>query len=151
ERRVVVIETAARRAGPEREHPLRVGHLLVNALERGRLALADRADDPEQVGLSRREARGLGAESRHVEGRARHRHELHRTARRDEWVLEERILLGPVEERVEPCRRVANLAAFEHANRRAGGLAVSSSAAAHLSHSRAPFRQTYTSATTSKR
>ncbi len=70
-RRVVVVEAAARGARAERDHPLGIGHLLVDALERRRLALAHRADHPEQIGLTRREARGLGAEARDVVARAR--------------------------------------------------------------------------------
>ncbi len=61
--RVVVVEAARAGAGAEREDPLRVHHLLVDAAQHGRLALADGADHPEEVGLARREARGLGAEA----------------------------------------------------------------------------------------
>jgi hypothetical protein len=127
--RVVVVEAARRRAGAEREDPLRVAHLLVDALEyRGR-ALADRADDPEKVGLARREARGLGAEAGHVEARAGERHELHPAARRDERVLEERVLARPAEDGLELGRDEPDLRALEDFR------------AAQFSHSSAPFFQ----------
>src|SRR5262245_333474 len=52
-RRVVVVKAAARSAGAEREHPLRIRHLLVDALEDRRLALRDGADHPQKVRLAR--------------------------------------------------------------------------------------------------
>src|SRR6188472_3191412 len=64
--RVVVVEAAAGRAGAEREHPLGLRHLLVDAAQDRGLALHDGADDPEQIRLARREARGLRAEAREV-------------------------------------------------------------------------------------
>ena len=127
--RVVVVEAARRGARSEREDPLRVGHLLVDALQHGGLALADRADDPQEVGLARREPRGLGAEAGHVETRAGERHELHPAAGGDEGVLEERVLARPAEDGLELGRDEALLGTLEDFR------------AAQVSHSRAPFFQ----------
>src|SRR5690606_41434784 len=49
--RVVVVKAAARGAGTESKHPLRLGHLLVNPLQYWGLPLGDGADDPQQVAL----------------------------------------------------------------------------------------------------
>ena len=116
-RRVVVVEAAARRARAEGQDPLRLHHLLVDALEHRRLALADGPDDPEQVALARREARRLGAEAREVEPRARERHELHPAARGHERIGEERVLAGPAEQRVDLGRREPVLAPLERQRR----------------------------------
>src|SRR5258708_284665 len=76
-------------------HAVGLGHLRVDALEDGRLALRDRAHHPQQIRLARREARGLRAEAREVVARARYAHELHAAARSHERVHEQRILLRP--------------------------------------------------------
>src|SRR3954453_18641814 len=83
-RRVVVVEAARRGADAERHHPLRLAHLLVHAPQDGRLLDVDRADDHEQVGLARREARKLGAEPRDVVAAGHRAHVLHTAARGDE-------------------------------------------------------------------
>ena len=70
QRGVVLVEAAARRAGAERHHPLRLAHLLVDLEQDRRLLVRDRADDHQQVGLARREARQRGAEAVGVVGRA---------------------------------------------------------------------------------
>jgi hypothetical protein len=95
--RVVVVEAARRGADAERHHPLRLAHLLVDAEQHRRLLDVDGADDHQQVGLARREARELGAEARDVVA-ARHRaHVLHAAAGGDERVLEERVRARPAE------------------------------------------------------
>src|SRR6185503_1578770 len=137
--RVVVVEAAAAGTRAERHDPARLHHLRVDALQDRRLALRDRADHPEEIALPRRKTRGLRAETREVVARRRDGHELHAAARGHERIIEERVLAGPAEEPVETRRREPLLAAFEDSGR--GG-------AHQVSHSRAPLRQTYTSATT---
>src|SRR5690606_7469252 len=83
---VVVVEAAARSARAEREHPLRLCHLLVDALQHGGLALGDGTHHPEQVTLTRRKARSFGAEAREVVARAGDAHELHPATRRHEGI-----------------------------------------------------------------
>src|SRR5213083_2166245 len=46
---VVVVEAARARADAEGDDPLRLGHLVVDALEHRRHLVADRADDEEHV------------------------------------------------------------------------------------------------------
>src|SRR2546422_4964557 len=55
--RVVVVEAAGARAHAEGDDPLRLGHLVVDALEDGRHLVADRPDDEEDGGLAGGEAR----------------------------------------------------------------------------------------------
>src|SRR5271156_5251971 len=57
QRRVVVVETAGRRACAKRHHPFRLGHLIVHAAQNRSLADGNGADDHQQVGLAWREAR----------------------------------------------------------------------------------------------
>src|SRR5690606_10344297 len=121
-----------RRARAERDHPLRIGDLLVDALEHGALALADGAHHPEQIGLPRGEARRLGAEAREaVVHRPIERHEFHAAAGGDEGVLKERVLPRPREEILELRRDEARVDAAHEV--------------LHRSHSSAPFRHAYTS------
>src|SRR5258705_3229961 len=47
-RRVVVVRTAGAGARAERDHPLRLGHLVVDLLQDRRLPMTDRADDHQQ-------------------------------------------------------------------------------------------------------
>src|SRR5207244_2823080 len=54
---VVIVGTARAGAGAEGHHPLRFRHLLPHTAQDGRLALGDGADHPQQVGLTRSEAR----------------------------------------------------------------------------------------------
>ncbi len=93
---VVVVEAAGGGAHPEGDDPLGIGHLLPDAAQDRRLLLADGADDPQQIGLTRREARELRAEAGDVVARPGHRHELHAAAGGDERVLEQGELAPPV-------------------------------------------------------
>src|SRR5262249_31873109 len=117
---VVVVEAAGARAHAEGDDPLRLGHLVVDALEDGRHLVADRAHDEEDVGLPRREPRKPRAEALHAVVRSRGVHVLHPAAGRHERVLEDRVLPGPADGLVE-------LAGEEAA----------------YSHSRPPLRQIY--------
>src|SRR5882672_8668642 len=117
---VVVVEAAGARAHAEGDDPLRLGHLVVDALEDGRHLVADRPDDEEDVGLAGGEAREPRTEAVDVVVRARRRHVLHPAAGGHERVLEDRVLSGPPDGLVE-------LAGEEAA----------------YSHSRPPLRQTY--------
>ena len=103
--RVVLVEAAGRGADAERDHPLRLAHLLVDAPQGRALPFGDGADDDQQVSLAGREARELGAEARDVVLGRRHRHELHAAAGGDERVLEQRELARPVRRRLELGRR----------------------------------------------
>src|SRR5438093_40336 len=118
--RVVVVEAAGARAHAEGDDPLRLGHLVVDALEDRRHLVADRPDDEEDVGLARGEAREPRTEAVDVVVRARRRHVLHPAAGGHERVLEDRVLPGPSDGLVE-------LAGEETA----------------YSHSRPPLRQMY--------
>src|SRR5690606_19981096 len=130
---VVVVEAADRRAGPESEHPLRFGHLLVNALQDRRLALDDGAHHPEQLALARREARRLRTEARKIVARAAHRHELHAAASGHEGVHEQRVLLRPGQQILKPGRgKPLPLPGGNHLRRRRRR---------QRSHSSAPFFQ----------
>src|SRR5947208_8186776 len=120
DRGVVVVEAARARADTEGDDPLGLGHLVVDALEDGRHFVADRSDDEQDVGLSRRESREPRAEAVDVVVRARRRHVLHAAARRHERVLEDRILPRPPDGLVELAREEAA-----------------------YSHSRPPLRQMY--------
>ena len=74
--RVVVEHAAAGGADAHREHPLGVGHLVVDlAQHRGHL-LAHPAGDDHQVGLARRGPEDLHAEAGQVVARAAGRHHL---------------------------------------------------------------------------
>src|SRR5215471_15589389 len=117
---VVVVEAAGARAHTEGDHPLRLGHLVVDALEDRRHLVADRAHDEQDVGLPRREPRQSRAEAVDVVVRARGGHVLHTAARRHERILEDRVFPGPADGLVE-------LAGEEAA----------------YSHSRPPLRQIY--------
>src|SRR5574341_31309 len=99
--RVVVVEAAGARAHAEGDDPLRLGHLIVDALEDRRHLLADRPDDEQDVRLAGREPRQSGAEAIDVVVGTGHRHVLHAAARGDERVLEDRILARPADGLVE--------------------------------------------------
>src|SRR5262245_1187104 len=117
---VVVVEAAGARAHAEGDDPLRLGHLVVDALEDRRHLVADRPHHEQHVSLARREPRQPRAEAVDVVVRARGGHVLHPAARRHERVLEDGIFPGPADGFVE-------LAREEPA----------------YSHSRPPFRQMY--------
>src|SRR5581483_42864 len=94
---VVVVRAARVRAVAEREHPLRVRHLLPDPAEDRGLAMRDRSDDQKQIRLARREAGQRHAKAVGVEARTGDRHVLHAAARGDERILEERVLPRPRE------------------------------------------------------
>src|SRR5438128_1003922 len=100
---VVVVEAARRGADAEGHHPLGLGHLLVDALEHGRLLHVDGAYDHEQIRLARGEARVLGAEAGQVVAARHDAHVLHAAAGGDERVLEEGV-------RARPAQRAGELA-----------------------------------------
>src|SRR5262245_13660568 len=100
-RGVVVVRPARAGARAERDDPLGLGHLVVDLLQDRRLAVADRADHHQEIGLARREARQRRAEAVEVVARARGRHELHAAARGHERVQEEAVLPPPVHDRVD--------------------------------------------------
>src|SRR5262245_26431947 len=110
---VVVVEAARARADTEGDHPLRLGHLIVDALEHGRHLVADGADDEEHIGLPGREAGQPRAEPIDVVVGARRRHVLHPAARRHERVLEDRVLPRPADGLVE---LRGEKAAYSHSN-----------------------------------
>src|SRR5262249_36870112 len=117
---VVVVEAPRARAHAEGDHPLRLGHLIVDALEDRRHLVADRAHHEQDVGLAGREPRQPGAEAGDVVVRARGGHVLHPPARRHQPGMEDGILPAPADGLVE-------LAREEPA----------------YSHSRPPLRQMY--------
>ena len=77
---VVVEHAAARRARAHRDHPLRLGHLVVDAAHRRRHLARQPAGNDHQVGLPRRAAEHLGAKARHVVAAGARRHHLDRAA-----------------------------------------------------------------------
>ena len=82
--RVVVEHPARRRAHAHRQHPLRLGHLVVDLPQHRGHLLADPAGHDHQVGLPRRGREPLHAEPGDVEPRPRRRHHLDRAARQPE-------------------------------------------------------------------
>ena len=81
---VVVEHAAAARARAHRDHPLGLGHLVVDAAQHRRHLPRQPAGDDHQVGLARRSAEHLGAEARDVVAAAAHRHHLDGAARQAE-------------------------------------------------------------------
>ncbi len=106
QRRVVLVEPAAGGARAEGHHPFRLAHLLVDLEQDRRLLVRERADDHQQIGLPRRKARQRGAEAVGVVRRRAHRHELHRAARGDERIGEQRELARPADQLVLLRRQV---------------------------------------------
>ena len=104
ERRVIVVEPTGAGADTERNDPLGLGHLVVDALQHGRHFLADRAHHEEHVRLARRKPREASAEPVDIVMRAGRRHVLHPAAGRHKRILEDRVLSGPPNRRVEPAR-----------------------------------------------
>ena len=78
--RVVVEHAARRRAHAHRQHPLGLGHLVVDLAQHRRHLLADPAGHDHQVGLPRRGAEDLHAEPRQVVAAGAGRHHLDRAA-----------------------------------------------------------------------
>ena len=99
--RVGPVRAAARRAGAHRDDPLRVGHLVVEALDDRRHLLGDRPGDEHQVGLARRAAEDLGAEARHVVAAVDDGHHLDRAAGEAELERPERVLAAPADQGVD--------------------------------------------------
>src|SRR5712691_6131380 len=99
--RVVVVEAAGARADAERDDPLGLGHLVVDALQHRRYLVADGTDYEEHVRLARRESRQAGAEAVDVVMSACGGHVLHPTASRHEWILEDGELPRPADGLVE--------------------------------------------------
>src|SRR6202034_1726172 len=81
--RVVVVRAARTGARPERDHPLRLRHLLIDAAQNRGPPLRDRPHYEEQVGLARRKTRQRGAESIDIVTRSGDRKVFHSTARGD--------------------------------------------------------------------
>ena len=96
--RVVVEHAAHRRAGAHRDHPLGLGHLVVDAAQHRRHLPRHAPGDDHQVGLARRGAEHLGAEPRDVVARATHRHHLDGAARQPEGDGPDRRPLRPVDD-----------------------------------------------------
>ena len=99
--RVVVEDAGARGAGPHRDHPLRLEHLVVDAADDRRHLDRDAAGEDQHVGLARRGAEDLGAEARRVVARRDHRHHLDRAAGEPEGGRQERVRARPVERLLE--------------------------------------------------
>ncbi len=115
--RVVVVEAAAARAGPEGEHVLRVHHLLVDAAKDRRLALTDRPDDPHQVAAGGAKEAPEPRPPKRADALKRglvERHELHPAARSDaNGYAKREYLPRPAEERIQLRRRETRLGPFE--------------------------------------
>src|SRR6185437_7496547 len=79
--RVIIEHAAGSRAHAHRNHPLRLGHLIVELLDHRRHFLRNAPRDDHQVRLPRRAAKNFRAESRHVESRRREAHHLNRATR----------------------------------------------------------------------
>src|SRR5437867_3542942 len=94
---VVVVEPSRAGAHAECDHPLRLAHLLVHALENRGHLVADGPDDEQDVGLAWREAGEPGAEAVHVVMARGRRHVLHSAAGGHERILEDRVLAGPAD------------------------------------------------------
>src|SRR5438132_6520385 len=127
----VVVVAAAVRARSHRDHPARLGHLVVHLTQRGRHLVAERAGDDHDVGLARARPED-DAEAVEVVARGPGVHHLDRAAREPEGHRPERSGARPVEYRVDLGHDEALLrdSFFHH------------------SHSRAPFFHSYTNPTT---
>ncbi len=82
--RVIVEDAADRRTRAHRDHPLGLGHLVVDAAQRRRHFPRETAGDDHQVRLAGRTAEHFGAEAGDVVPRAAHRHHLDGAAREAE-------------------------------------------------------------------
>ena len=121
----VPVGAAAVRARAHRDDVLRVGHLLVEALDRGRHLVGDRARDHDEVGLARARRERDHAEAHHVVAGAGERGaHLDRAAREAPLEHPQRVLAAVVE---EPGERLGRFAGADQA------------------HLRSPLRQTYAS------
>src|SRR5664280_2221315 len=78
--RVVVEHAAAAGADPHRQHPLRLGHLVVDLPQHRGHLLAHPASDDHQVGLAGRGPKHLHAEARQIVATRPGRHHLDRAA-----------------------------------------------------------------------
>jgi hypothetical protein len=96
--RVVVEHAAAARAHAHRQHPLGLGHLVVDLPQDRRHLLADPARDDHQVGLPGRGAEPLHAEPGDVEPGSAGRHHLDRAARQPEGGRPQRCLPAVVDD-----------------------------------------------------
>ena len=121
----VPVGAAAVRARTHRDDVLRVGHLLVEALDRGRHLVGDGARDDDEVGLARAGRERDDAEAHHVVARAGERGaHLDRAAREAPLEHPQRVLAAVVQEVRERFRCFART---------------------DQAHLRSPFRQTYAS------
>jgi len=78
---VRVKDSARAGASAHRDHPLGLGHLLIDLLENGEHLDPDAASDNHQVRLARAEPHDLGTKPGQIEATARGRHQFDATAR----------------------------------------------------------------------
>src|SRR5690242_630607 len=141
--RVIVIRTAGTGARAERNHPLRLGHLVIDPAQDRRDAMCDGADYEQQVGLARSEARQRRAEAIDVPSRPRNGKILHPAARGDEGIRKEGILTRPLDRVGEPGsdeafrERAALIGNRRAGQRSADKVSIDFAALLHLSKSRA--------------
>ena len=93
--------TARIRAAAHRDHPLGLGHLVVEPAQNRSHLLGHGAGHDHQVRLPRRGAKHLGAEPRDVEARGRRRHHLDGAARQPESHRPDGRLARPVQNAVD--------------------------------------------------
>src|SRR6185295_12811377 len=104
----VVVVTAAVRARAHREHPARLGHLVVDLAQRGRHLVAQRAGHDHQVALAWAGTE-QHAEAVDVVARRTGVHHLDRAARQTEGHRPQRSGLRPVDQRIDAGRDEAFL------------------------------------------
>ncbi len=108
---VVVEDTAGSGAGAHGDHPLGLGHLIVELANDRSHLLREAARDDHQVGLARRRAKNFGAETRDVETGGGHGHHFNGAAGETESKRPDRAAASPVHGFVE--RREDNAFVFE--------------------------------------
>src|SRR5215210_692695 len=145
-------------AGPHRDHPLGLEHLVVDPADDRRHLERDPAGENDHVGLPGRGAEGLGSEPRDVVARGDHRHHLDRAAGEPEGEREERVRAPPVESVLERRREdpvlnvLLEILPLEVPPQQVAGAQLSRSQALPLYfQSRAPRRQTKTRATSNRK
>src|SRR4030095_1129227 len=90
------IEPSRGRTGAHAQHPLGIGHLLVNSLEHWPHLVGDGPHYHQQVRLTRRKAHHLRAKPRYVVVSRHHGHVLDSATGSPEWQRPERVLPCPI-------------------------------------------------------
>jgi hypothetical protein len=94
--------SAGRRAGAHRNHPLRFRHLIVDATQHRRHLSRNASRDDHHVSLSRAGAKHFRTKARQIVSRRSRVHHLDRATGQSEGRRPQRRLSRPVDQRIEP-------------------------------------------------